>query len=110
MILHLLDGNGPALHRVALGAIGPHFPLVDVFVAVLAVFPNIGENWLYVALRALHLFVHSPQRILGLVVIELRNRADRPPTRCVMTVFARDRQRPVRTSGIALLICGQRSS
>ena len=108
VILHLLDRDVPALHRVTLRAIGPHLALVYVFVAVLTVFPNVGENGLYVTLCALHFFVHSAQRVLRFIVIEFRNGSDRSPGRCRVTVFARNRQRAMRTPGIAVLIVWQR--
>jgi len=39
--------------------------------------------------------VHAAQRIVRLVVIKLRHRADRTPARRRVTVLARNRQRPV---------------
>jgi hypothetical protein len=98
MILHLLDGVIPALHRVALRTVGAHLPLVDVSVTVLAVLAHVGEHGLDVALRALHFFVHAAQGILGFVVIELRNGADGAPTRGCVAVFARNIQGAMRTS------------
>jgi hypothetical protein len=67
-------------------------------VAVLAILSHVGENWLDVALRALHFFVHAAQGILRPVVVEFRNRADGSPSRGRMAVFAGDRQGAVRTS------------
>jgi hypothetical protein len=98
VILYLLDGNIPALNRVTLGAVRAHFSLVDVGVAILAILANIGEDRFDVALRALHLFVHAAQRILCLVVIELRDSADGAPTRGAVAVLARNRKRPMRAS------------
>ena len=91
VIFHLLDGDIPALNGVALCTIRAHFSLVDVGVAILAIPANIREDGLDVALGALHFFMHSAKRILGLVVIELRNGADGPPTRSIVTVLTRDR-------------------
>lgn len=98
VILHLLDGVIPALHRVALRTIRAHLPLVDVDVTILAVFAHVGEHGLDVALRALHFFVHAAQGILGFVVVELRNSADGAPTRGSVAVFARNIQGAMRTS------------
>jgi len=98
VIFHLLDGDIPALNSVALCAIGAHFSLVDVGVAVLAILANVREDRLDVALTALHFFMHSAKRILGLVVIELRHGADGTPARSVVAVLTRNRKRPVRTS------------
>jgi len=98
VIFYLLDGDIPALNGVALRAVRAHFSLVDVGVAVLAILADVGKDWLAVALHALHLFVHAAERILGLVVIELRHRANGTPTRSVVAVLARNRKRPVLTS------------
>lgn len=103
VILQLLNRNVPALYRVALGTVGAHLALVHVTVTIRAVFPDIGENRLDMALRALHFFVHPAQRILGLVVVKLRVRADGAPPGGGVTVLARDRQRAVRTSSGPLL-------
>ena len=97
MILQLLHSHVPALHRVALRAVRAHLSLVHVGVTVLAIFSYVREYWLDVALRALHFFVHATQGILGLVVIEFRNRANGTPSSGVVAVFARDRQCAVRT-------------
>ena len=97
VILHLLDGNIPALNGVALRAVRAHFSLVNVTVAVLAVFANVCEYRLDVTLHALHFFVHAAKRIFGVVVIELRHGLDRAPTRSGVTVLAWNRERPVRT-------------
>jgi len=59
VILHLLDGNIPALNGVAPRAVCPHFSLVDVGMAILAIFADIGKDGLDVALHALHFFVHA---------------------------------------------------
>jgi hypothetical protein len=67
-------------------------------VTILAVFAHVGEHGLDVALRALHFFVHAAQRILGFVVVELRNSADGAPTRGSVAVFARNIQGAMRTS------------
>ena len=59
VILHLLDGNIPALNGVALRAVRAHFSLVDVGMAILAILADIGKDGLDVALHALHLLVHA---------------------------------------------------
>ena len=97
VILHLLYGNVPALDRVAQLAIRTHLPAVNIRVAVGAILSHVGEDRLYVALHTRYFFVHAAQRIVRLVVIKLRHRADRAPARRRVTVFARNRQRPVRT-------------
>ena len=103
VIFHLLHGNLPALHSVASRAVRAHFILVDIGVAVLAIFPHVSEDGFHMALCALHSFVHAPQRVSRFVVIELGNGLDGPPSRRGVAVFAGDCQRPVRTAGVAAL-------
>jgi hypothetical protein len=67
-------------------------------VAVLAILSHVGENWLDVALQALHFFVHATQGILGFVMVEFRNGADGAPRGGRVAIFAGDRQGAVRTS------------
>jgi hypothetical protein len=98
VILHLLHSHVPALHGVALRAVRAHFSLVHVGVAVLAILSHVRENRIDVALRALHFFVHPPQGILRLVVVEFRDCADGAPSGGRVAVFAGDRQRAVRAS------------
>ena len=88
VILHLLYGNIPALDGVALLAVRAHLPAMHISVAIGAILADIGENRLDVTGRALHLLVHSAQRIFRFVVIEFRNRAHRLPGRGGMAVFA----------------------
>ena len=90
MIAHLLHRDIPSLYRVALRAVRTHLAAMDVRVAIGAVFTDICEYRLNVTLRALHFFVHAPQWIFRLVVIEFGHRADRAPTRRCVTVLARD--------------------
>lgn len=100
VILNLLHGNIPSLDRVAICAIRAHLSLVHVGVAILAILSNVGENRFYVALRALHFFVHATQRILGLVMIKLRNSTDRPPSRSGVAILTRNRKSSVRTTAV----------
>jgi len=103
VILYLLHGDIPALHRVALRAIRAHLSLVHVGMAILAVLPHIRENRLHMALRALHFFVHAPQRILRLIVVKLGNSLDGPPSRGRVTVLTRNCQRLVWAPSVATL-------
>jgi hypothetical protein len=98
VILDLLDGDIPTEHRMTPCAIGSHLPLVNIGVAVLALLANIRKYRLDVTLRTLHFFVHAPQRILCLIVVELRHGADRAPSAGGVAIFARNLQRPVRAS------------
>jgi hypothetical protein len=97
VLLNLLDRNLPAAHRMALLAIRSQLPLVNVRVAVLASLSNVSEHWLHVALHARHGLMHPAQRILGLIVIEFRNCADRLPSRRRVTVLTWHVQISVRT-------------
>jgi hypothetical protein len=90
VILDLLDSNIPTLDGVALGAVRAHLALVHVSVAVLTLLAHVGKDWLYVALRAWHFFVHATQGVLGFVVIELWIGPNRLPTRRSVTVLARN--------------------
>ena len=90
VIFHLLRGGFPAVYGVALRAVGAHLAAVNVGVAIGAVLSDVPKNWLQVALRTLHFFVHTAQRISRSVVIELRNGADRLPPSGGVTVFTRD--------------------
>ena len=100
--LYLLDGDVPALNGVTLRTVRPHPSLVDVGMTVLAILPDIRENRLQVAPRALHFFMHTTQRILGVVVVEFRVRLDRAPRCGRVTIFAREVQRR------AMRTCGSR--
>jgi hypothetical protein len=68
-------------------------------VTISAILAYIREDGLDVTLNALHFLVHSSQRVICLVVVEFRNRADGPPSRSGVAVFAGNRQGTVRTSG-----------
>ena len=90
VILDLSDSNIPPLDCVTLSAVRAHLALMHVRVAVLAIFGHVRKDRLYMALRALHFFVHAPQRIPGFAVIELRVGSNGPPTRCCVTILARN--------------------
>jgi hypothetical protein len=106
VVVDLLYRDLPALNGVALRAVRPHFPLVNIGVTILAILPHVGEYRLCVALRARHFLVQSAQRILGLIVVEFRNGADGAPSGGAMAILAGNRQRSVRTSG-CLPLCGR---
>lgn len=98
VLIDLLDRNIPSLDGMALLAVCPHLPLVDVGVAVGALRTHIAEDRLGMALRAAHAFMHAAQRILRGVVIEFRNSADRLPAATGVTVLTRNAEASVRTS------------
>ena len=98
MIVDLLYGNLPALHRMALLTRSAKLALVNVRVTVGAFRSYVGENWLDVTLRASHSFVHAAQRETSLVVIKLRNIPDGLPSAQSMAVLAGDIQGTVRAA------------
>jgi hypothetical protein len=74
---------------MALLTVGSKLALVDVGVAVLAALSYVGENGPDMAFGAWDGYVHAPQRIFGLVMIELWDRADRFPRIGRVAVLAR---------------------
>ena len=97
MILDLLHADIPALNGVTLHTVRAHPSLVHVAMTVLAILPDIRENRLHVAPRALHFFMHTTQRIPSAVVIEFWVRLDRAPRGHPVAILARDgERRPVR--------------
>lgn len=106
VILNLLNGIVPTKNRVALRAVRAHFALVNIGMAILTILANIGEDRLYVALRALHFLMHTAQWVVRFVVIEFRNGADGAPTRGGVAVLARNGERSVRTPSGLSLWCG----
>jgi len=95
VLLDLLHIHLPALDRMALFAIGSELAPVDVSVAVLTALADVRKNRLDVALDARHRLVHAAQRILGLVVIEFRNRPNRLPCTDRVAILAGNVQVPV---------------
>ena len=109
MVLELLSGDRPTLHRVALFAVRSHLPAVNIalLMAVRAILPDIVEDGIDVALDAPDFLVHTPEGIVGFVVIKLRNGPNRPPTRRSVTVLTGYCQRAVRiASGFVLGVAG----
>ena len=108
MLARLLQGNLPALHRVAGCTVRSELALVDVRVAIRTPGTDVREHRAGVALHAGDFLVHAQQRILRFVVIEFRLVADRFPTRECVAVVTGDIQGSVRTSRFwrALLLPG----
>src|SRR5579864_8615504 len=98
VLIDLLNRNVPSRHGVALFAVGTHLALVNVGVAVSTLRSDIREDRLDVALRASHAFVHAAQRILGGVVIELRDGADRLPAAKRVAVLTGNAQASMRAA------------
>ena len=102
MIANLLQRNLPTFHRVTALAVGAKLAAMNVGMAVGAILAHVLENQACMALGAGHLLVHAPQRIPGVIVIELRVRADRLPARIGVTLLARDSERAVRIGDFRL--------
>lgn len=98
VLIDLLHRNVPSLDGMALLAIRAHLALVNVGVAIRALLADVRKDRLGVALHAAHAFVHATQRILGCVVIEFRNCADRFPSADGVTVLTRNAEASVRTT------------
>lgn len=56
--------------------------------AILASLADVAEDWFDVTFDAVYSLMHAAQRVSRLIVIEFRDRADRPPRSCRMTVLA----------------------
>lgn len=90
VLVNLLHRDLPSLYRVALFAGGAKLTLVDIGMAVGAFLAHVCEHRLGMALGATDPLVHAAQRKSGLVVIELRNIADRLPSAQGVAVLAGD--------------------
>ena len=72
-------GNLPAFDGVTRLTIRAELAAVDVGMAIRTFLSHIGKNEFYMALGALHIFVHAAQRVAGLVVVKFRDAADGLP-------------------------------
>jgi len=89
VILNGLDGNLPALDRVAALALGAELAAVNIGVAIRASLADILEDKAGVTLRAVNFRVHPTQRISSGVVVELRDCPNRPPACVRVAVLTR---------------------
>jgi len=96
VLLNVFDRNLPSADGVARFAVGPELALVNVGVAILATLSDVGEDHLHVTLRARDRSVHAAQGISCLIVIELRDGADRLPGCRGVAVLTGNVQIPVR--------------
>lgn len=107
VILHLLYRSIPPLHGVTLCAVRAHLAAVKISVTIGAIPADVGEDRLDVALCAVHFFVHAPQGIAGLVVVEFWNCTNRIPAGRGVAVFAGNGERAMGISlGFLLRITG----
>ena len=83
---------------MAVLAAGAELPAMDIGVAVGAFCARVREHQIGVALAAADPFVHAAQGELGLIVVKLRNVADRLPGRESVAVLAGEIQVAVRAA------------
>ena len=100
VILNVPVGNLPAFYGMAAFAIRAELAAMYISMAIGAMGAYILENQRGVALRAANVLVHTPQRIAGVVVIELGDGADRLPTRERVTVLTRNGEGSVRAGDL----------
>ena len=81
-------GNLPAFDGVTRFAVCAELAAVNVRMAVRAFLSGVRKDQLHVALGALHFLVHAAQRVACLVMVKLRNAADRLPAQRGVTVLA----------------------
>jgi hypothetical protein len=87
---------------MALLAIRSELATMNVGVAVGTLRTYVAENRLRMALNTIDAHVHATKRITGLVMIKFGDSADRFPTRLRMAIFARNRERPMRTARLRI--------
>lgn len=102
VLINLLDGNLPALDSVALLAAGTELALVDVGMAIGALFSHIRKYRFDVALGTGDSLMHTAQREMGLVVVELRQVADRFPSAEGVAILTWNIQAAVRAAGVGI--------
>jgi hypothetical protein len=89
VVSNRLQRSLPALHRVAVSAIGAELAAMDIGMAVAALRTHVLEHHAGVALTATYVLVHAAQRISGQIVVECGIGADRLPACVGMTIGAR---------------------
>jgi hypothetical protein len=88
VVSDLLPRCEPALHDVALGAIGAKLSQMDIGVAIGAILADVREDRFRVALRAGDSRVSAAQRVLSFVVIEIDFGSNRRPRGALMAFLA----------------------
>ena len=97
MILDRAGGSLPSTDAMALLAIAAELAAVDIRVTVRACRGSVGKKELDVTLPAIHRNMKTPEGVPGLIVIELRSRANGTPAGRCVTICAGNPQRAVRT-------------
>ena len=102
VLVDLLHGNLPALDGVALFAAGAELALVDVGMTIGALFSHIRKYRFNVALGTGDSLMHTAQWEMGLVVVELRQVADRLPSPESVAVLTWNIQVAVRAPSVGI--------
>jgi len=87
MVANLLAGSDPSLRVVALSAVRTEFSEMNIGVTIGAVFADVREFWLGVALRTVQSFMHAAERVSRFVMIEIRSFTNRSPGSGSMAIF-----------------------
>jgi hypothetical protein len=86
MLFDVPNRDFPPLDCVAVFALGSQLPSVNIGVAIGAAVAHIGKNKVRMTLRAVdQRGVHAAQWVCSFVVIKIRPRANRFPTRAGVT-------------------------
>ena len=93
MLIDVVNRNLPAVGVMAECALGAVFPPMQIRVAILALHWRVAENESLMAIGALHFCVPSPQRKLGVRMVELQVGTERFPALDRVTLLALDLQR-----------------
>jgi len=102
VVLNRGDLDVPALHRVALLAVGAELAPVEIRMAFRALGRCFRKDQIHVAAGAGNTLVHTTQRKTGLrIVIEFHHFADRSPRSRRVTALARQGKVPVRIRDLA---------
>jgi hypothetical protein len=113
MVFCARQRNTPTSDGVALLAIAPHLPAVEIRVAIGALPAHIAEHKLGVTLPAFHAGVHPSQRIGSVRMLEVGKRPDWFVARGGMAVRAWSPNRPVRAglhAGLYSILRGRDSA
>ncbi len=102
MLIDVVNGDLPSGIAMAHVALRTVFAAMNVGVTVLALFAYIREDQVGVAIRTTHLDVHPAQREAGLLVLKLRNSANRLPALWRVAVLAGNPQGSVRAVGTSI--------
>jgi len=102
VVLNRGDLDVPALHRVALLAVGSELAPVEIRMAFRALGRCFRKDQIHVAAGAGNTLVHTTQRKTGLrIVIEFHHFANRSPRSRGVTALARQAKVPVRIRDLA---------